>query len=71
MWDFTTPRERDEGHRAAWLASVGQEPEGRPGRGSQTNMSKLKPFLMTFAVVAVSIAIINRVEALRKLVYGA
>lgn len=34
-------------------------------------MSKLKPFLMTFAVVAVSIAIINRVDALRKLVYGA
>jgi hypothetical protein len=33
--------------------------------------SKIKPWLLTFVGVAVSLAIINRVTAIRTLVYGA
>lgn len=34
-------------------------------------MGKLKPFLTTFIVVVVSLVIIQRVQFLRNLVYGA
>lgn len=57
----------------AEIASAGQKSGGdggRPGPISEP-MGKLKPLLMTFITTVIVLAVINRVQALKNIVYGA